>query len=295
MYYLILQYFFMIFICSERISGLQTRRSNTFDIDSFINQLLASQKFDQLAELVADKAVQKIRKFEAKIGENEPLERANDKQETQHKYNDVNGAHEKDSNENTAFYMALKNIDDGADHSSSLKLNFNNLLRLVQERSEANRQESREREQENEEHTQNRDKMSEEDPNIIRKLNNDIKVLDQGKSGKVIRSEIEPKPVYRAMSEENENSQETDSKTDVDVWADAHKRLAQEFGDEKNIVTIKTIDSKEIKGRELTTIAAVRQEGNKLYKYISAPEYAEYHQERIKEAQDVNINQYAVV
>lgn len=56
----------MVYLCNIKMSANTIRhQSNTnYDIEDFINQLLASQKFDELAEKVADKAVNKLKNIE---------------------------------------------------------------------------------------------------------------------------------------------------------------------------------------------------------------------------------------
>nr|XP_021195899.2 myb-like protein X [Helicoverpa armigera] len=67
MKYVILHYFFIAHLCNMKMLANTMRHKSsreTYDIDGFIHQLLASRKFDELAEKVADKAAVRIMHIE---------------------------------------------------------------------------------------------------------------------------------------------------------------------------------------------------------------------------------------
>ncbi|CAH0602350.1 unnamed protein product [Chrysodeixis includens] len=51
----------MVYVCNIKTSAVTPRTKSNIDIDDFINKLLSSQKFDELADKVAEKAAKKIK------------------------------------------------------------------------------------------------------------------------------------------------------------------------------------------------------------------------------------------
>ncbi|XP_022833962.1 myb-like protein X [Spodoptera litura] len=67
MYNVIAYYFFVVYICDSKMSAIPIPRktsSEKYDVDGFIDQLLASRKFDELTEVFADKAAYKIKNLD---------------------------------------------------------------------------------------------------------------------------------------------------------------------------------------------------------------------------------------
>lgn len=120
----------MVYICNTEASSETIRtKSSNIDIDDFINRLLSSQKFDELADKVADKAVKKLKagnpleRLERFIAPNNVTIQGKEKG-----YKD----HEKESS-----YRDASSRDEGLQFSKLGKINTEALMRdEIEEQSE---------------------------------------------------------------------------------------------------------------------------------------------------------------
>lgn len=107
----------IVCIFSQKISGHLTKKSNNnnYDIEFFISQLLSSQKFDELADKVAEKAVKKIQSMT-------PSEKFSDQKAKQSEIEEVE---KENSNENIEEGEKKRVIINMSAETSQLRQNEN--------------------------------------------------------------------------------------------------------------------------------------------------------------------------